>query len=382
MLDTLRCASLLRAVKDARVVTLGDTEQLQAIGASGWYAAATARHKPNELTVVRRQKDPLDRDAAQLIRDGRAPEALKQYAERGRFHVAETPQHAMAQMFRDYTRFRDMGLGARDVKILADQSNEMIDTANRFVQQDRLKRGEISEHGIEVRDRQADRRWVLHDNDEILFLNSVKVKGSDAIKNGSVGKIMRVDQRYNTVRIRFHETGREVTIPATADIGLSTAMHAQKFQGGEMQVALVVGGRSNTTKNAGYVLASRGISETHVYANEADHGQDPIQGLGQLWQQQNPQELASEAIERARAEEPLEIPVPREIAPRGDHLRPDRDQPDRERLPEPEWAAGQRVRREPEPNEWELPEQSLDPPSLEQPSLEQSLDRGDGGLER
>jgi conjugative relaxase-like TrwC/TraI family protein len=303
-LDTLRADKLLKAVGDARIVTLGDTRQLSAIGGAGWYADALARHGSIELTEVRRQKDQRDVEDYALVRDGQSNEALGNLAERGRLHVAASDGDRFADVFSDYHGHREQGRLARDIRIVLDSSNQDVDTANRFVQRDRLSRGEISPTSAVVESEDQGRRWALHENDQIIMLSSVRVRGEDPVKNGTSGVVRKLDLDRNRVRVRL-EDDREVNLPLSASIGLSYAVHIQKFQGGEAPVALVVPGR-NTSRNAGYTSLTRGVEESHVYVSDEAGG---VSALAERWATVNEKVSATTTIEQLRREEQvMELP--------------------------------------------------------------------------
>lgn len=300
-LDTLRMHKLLKAVGDARIVTLGDTRQLAAIGGAGWYADALDRHGSIELTEVRRQKDQRDVNDYALVRDGRAAEALRGLDERGRVHVSLTDADRIGSVFADYQSLRGGGRLARDIRIVLDSSNADVDTVNRFVQRDRIERREISPRGIEVESEEQGRRWRLHENDQVIMLSTTRVRGEDPVKNGTMGVVRRIDEQRNRVRIRLDD-GHEVNLPANAGIGLGYACHISKMQGGETPIALVVPG-VQSSRNSGYTLLTRGIEESHVYVSNERGG---LQALGEAWQRVDEKESARTAIERIRSEQAIE----------------------------------------------------------------------------
>ncbi len=303
-LDTLRAGKFLEAVKDARIVTLGDTSQLSAIGGSGWYSDALERHGSIELTEVRRQKDQRDVADYDLVRDGKAPEALANLAQRGRVHVADTEADRLGAVFADYQSHRSSGWLARDVRIVVDASNQEVDTANRFVQRDRLARGEISPKFIEVENSEG-RRWRLHENDEVIMLATVRVRGAAPLKNGTTAIVKQIDLDRKIVRLRVHGE-REIKIPISGAIGVGYAAHINKYQGGETPVALVVPGRAQTNQNSGYTMLTRGVDESHVYVSEEAGG---VEALAERWSTPEVKQSASARIEELQREtEVSELP--------------------------------------------------------------------------
>lgn len=301
-LDTLRMDKLLKAVRDARIVTLGDAGQLAAIGAAGWYADALVRHGSIELTEVRRQKDQRDVADLDLIRKGRVAEALRNLEARGRLNLAADQSERAGVMFAKYAELRDAKVRAEDVKMIFNGSNAEVDAANRAVDRYRIARGEVSPYFIEVESEEQGRRWHLHDNDNVIMLSTVRVRGGDPIKNGTTGVIRRINLRTNQVRIRF-DNGREETLSASDAIGKGDGVHIQKYQGGEVPYALN-GPSEQTSRNALYTMASRGTVETHIFAMGSRND------LAEQMQREEVKESASHAFERIRAESQVAVMPP------------------------------------------------------------------------
>src|SRR3546814_6584251 len=66
----------------AKVVLVGDPEQLQAIEAGAAFRAVTERHGWAEITEIRRQCEDWPRDATKALATGRAGEAIHAYEDR------------------------------------------------------------------------------------------------------------------------------------------------------------------------------------------------------------------------------------------------------------------------------------------------------------
>ncbi|BBD03700.1 hypothetical protein YGS_C4P0044 (plasmid) [Sphingobium sp. YG1] len=82
----------------AKVVMVGDPEQLQAIEAGASFRALTERHGAAEITEIRRQLEDWQRDATKALATGRAGEAIHAYSAHGMVHAAETREQARAEL--------------------------------------------------------------------------------------------------------------------------------------------------------------------------------------------------------------------------------------------------------------------------------------------
>src|SRR3546814_1178379 len=74
----------------AKVVLVGDPEQLQAIEAGAAFRAAAERHGAVEITSIRRQDVEWQREATRELATGRTGDAIGRYAEDGFVHVARS----------------------------------------------------------------------------------------------------------------------------------------------------------------------------------------------------------------------------------------------------------------------------------------------------
>ena len=131
MVDTRRMQWLLEAAGPAVIRTVGDDRQLAPIGPGGWYGEQLARHPGTELTHVYRQRNPDDvRDFTDLGA-GKVEEAVRSLGNRNRILVLEEfgqRAHAIVDLYRQE---RGRGRGARDVGVVLDGSNHVLDDVNR-----------------------------------------------------------------------------------------------------------------------------------------------------------------------------------------------------------------------------------------------------------
>src|SRR5690606_9556957 len=92
--------------RGAKVVLVGDVEQLQAIGAGAAFRSVCERHGSAEITTVRRQQADWQRDATRQLATGRTAEALDSYREAGHVHAAPTREQARSELIDSWDRDR------------------------------------------------------------------------------------------------------------------------------------------------------------------------------------------------------------------------------------------------------------------------------------
>ena len=90
----------------AKVVLVGDPEQLQAIEAGAVFRRLSERHGAVELTQVRRQQEEWQRLATRQLATGRTDEAIGAYEAAGRVHGHESKADARQALVDAWSRVR------------------------------------------------------------------------------------------------------------------------------------------------------------------------------------------------------------------------------------------------------------------------------------
>ncbi len=93
--------------RGAKIVLVGDHEQLQAIGAGAPFRAITEEIGHAELSEIRRQRVDWQREASVQFATHRTDLGLRAYNEHGNISFAETGEDARGQIVRDYLADRD-----------------------------------------------------------------------------------------------------------------------------------------------------------------------------------------------------------------------------------------------------------------------------------
>ncbi|MGH1558129.1 Ti-type conjugative transfer relaxase TraA [Caulobacter segnis] len=108
MIGSRQMERLLSAAEKAgaKVVLVGDPEQLQAIEAGAAFRSIGERHSHVEITQVRRQHEDWQRDATRQLATGRTGEALAAYDARGMVHAAEARDQAREDLVERWDRDR------------------------------------------------------------------------------------------------------------------------------------------------------------------------------------------------------------------------------------------------------------------------------------
>ncbi|MDE8651463.1 Ti-type conjugative transfer relaxase TraA [Novosphingobium album (ex Liu et al. 2023)] len=232
----------------AKVVLVGDAEQLQAIEAGAAFRSLAERHGAAEINEVRRQHEDWQKDATRALATGRTGEAIHAYEQHDMVHAAETREAARAELIDtwDAQRVADPD----KTRIILTHTNAEVRDLNQAAR-DRLR--DTGELGADVRV-SADRgAREFAQGDRIMFLKNERGLG---VKNGTLGRVERVSPDSMAVRL---DDGRSVAFDlkdyAHVDHGYAATIH--KSQG--------------VTVDQGHVLATPGMDRHSAYVALSRH---------------------------------------------------------------------------------------------------------------
>jgi len=235
----------------AKVVLVGDAEQLQAIEAGAAFRALTERHGAAEITEIRRQQEGWQRDATRELATGRTAEALGRYEAAGMVHAHETRDAARAALVEGWDEVRRTRPEASQVML----AHTRVDVA----ELNRLARGRMRESGALKGEDQAlgtergERAFAV--GDRLMFLRNER---SLEVKNGTLGTVERVDGGGLAVRLDGPE--RRVV-----DFGLKDYAHI------DHGYAATIHKSQGVTVDRAHLLATEGLDRHAAYVGLSRH---------------------------------------------------------------------------------------------------------------
>ncbi|MEG3146536.1 Ti-type conjugative transfer relaxase TraA [Sphingomonas sp. RT2P30] len=246
--------------RGAKVVLVGDPEQLQAIEAGAAFRATAERHGGVEITEIRRQRDDWQRDATRQLATGRTPEAIASYDERGRIHAAETRDQARGELIDRWERDRGSSPGA--TRIILTHTNDEVRALN-IAARERLRAGGALGEDVAVRAERGERQFAT--GDRVMFLNNERSLG---VKNGTLGQVQSVTQSRMAVML---DDGRSVAFDvkdyANIDHGYAATVH--KSQGVTVDRVHVLA-TPGLDRHAAYVALSRHRDSVDLHYSRDD----------------------------------------------------------------------------------------------------------------
>ena len=237
----------------AKVVLVGDAEQLQAIEAGAAFRAIADQVGVIAITEPRRQLEAWQREATKELATARTVMALDRYEAAGMVHRHETREAARDGVIAAWNAARQQSPLSSHI-ILAHERVDVraLNEAARAVRRDAGELG--ADHHVQT---EAGER-LLAEGDRIYFLRNERGLG---VKNGTLGTLARIEGGQLTVRLDGAGgagTGRAVAFELAdyADIDHGYAATVHKTQGVTVDQAHVLA-TPGMDRHLAYVALSR-----------------------------------------------------------------------------------------------------------------------------
>lgn len=267
--------------RGAKLVLVGDHEQLQAIGAGSPFRAIAERVGAVELSEIRRQKEDWQRHASIAFATHRTVEGLAAYADRGGVQFGADRDETRAALVRDY--LADLEQHPSGSRIALAHRRADVRAVNADIRAALQERGLLASGAGEgvakvTRDPETlgrelvyqtnDGKRAFASGDRILLLENNRDLG---VKNGMLGTVQAVEA--DAIHIRLDGPGdgrngaRTISIPVNSyqafDHGYATTIH--KSQGATVDRAFVMASAS-MDRHLTYVAMTRHRDSVKLYA--------------------------------------------------------------------------------------------------------------------
>lgn len=263
----------------AKLVLVGDPDQLQPIEAGAAFRAIADRIGYAELETVYRQREQWMRDASLDLARGNVARALDAYEDAGMVRTEWTRAEAIGALIEDWNRDYDP---AKSSLILAHRRRD-VRALNQMARAKLVERDLVGE-GFAFRTEDGIRQFAA--GDRIVFL---KNEGSLGVKNGMLANVVEATAGRIVAEIGEGEGRRRVTIEqhlyANVDHGYATTVH--KSQGATVDRVKVLAS-STLDRHLTYVAMTRHRETAELYVAMAeftnrasgvlvDHGEAPFE---------------------------------------------------------------------------------------------------------
>ena len=269
MMDARQLSRVLdhASAHHAKVILLGDPDQLKPIGPGDAFRGLLEQHAPARLETIRRQAEPWQREASENLAGGRVAAALDAYQQAGRLHLADTRAAARTELLAQVAADRTADPGSPQL-VLA-YRNDDVQRLNAGIRAHRQVAGELRA-GVDVAgvEYSAGDRLVFLKNDhqgrEVTNLDRGRGQAV-GVKNGTLATLERVSPDRFVARL---DDGRRVAFSPEQynHIAHGYAVTIHKSQGATVDRTYVLADPM-MNRNASYVALTRHRQGVQVYSD-------------------------------------------------------------------------------------------------------------------
>jgi Ti-type conjugative transfer relaxase TraA len=268
MVGTRQLARFLDVAETAgaKVVLVGDPEQLQAIEAGAPFRGIVAQTGVAELQEVQRQRHTWQRTATQELAAGNSAKALGRYERHGALIQVSTREAARTALL---ARWAKEGKEHPDQsRLMLAYTREDVRELNEFARALRQQTGELGS-AERIATEKGVKEFAV--GDRLYFLRNEKSLG---VKNGSLGSIEAVQEGIVQVKLDGRDTRVAVDTRFYKDLDYGYAATVYKAQGSTVDRAYLLA-TPHYDRHATYVALSRHRESAAVFYAAEDFGLMP-----------------------------------------------------------------------------------------------------------
>ena len=266
MVCSKQLARFIAAVEraGAKIVLVGDPDQLQPINAGAAFRAIAERTGFVTLEQIQRQRHAWQREASMAFAGSRTAEGLALYAERGAVQFRDDKAAAMNALIEDV--LSDMTSHPKGSRLVLAHRRADVRALNEAIRAGWRETGALGEEKIYQTD-EGERAFAP--GDRLLFRENNRDLG---VKNGMLGTVERADEGRLAVRLD-DDGGKPRTVVvsmadyAAVDHGYAVTIH--KSQGATVDRAFVYASRM-MDRHLTYVAMTRHRDSVRLYVDRGE----------------------------------------------------------------------------------------------------------------
>lgn len=274
MVGTAQLGRVLARAREAgaKVILVGDPDQLQPIEAGAPFRGLLREHPAAELAEIHRQREPWQRAASTALFEGRTADAVTAYAEQGRLVWGEDHGAAMGRLVDDYLRDRAERPDGTRLALAHERAD--VAAMNAEIRAHLRARGalgpelEVSGRRFAVGDRVA---FLRNDyEDRVATADADGVRSREGVRNGTLGRVLGAEGTMLSVRL---DDGREASVDLARyeHVTHGYAVTVHKAQGATVDRAFVLAGR-HLRRDGIYPALTRHTQDAALYASREAFG--------------------------------------------------------------------------------------------------------------
>jgi len=272
MVGTAQLGRIIKHVQEhkAKLVLVGDPNQLQPIEAGTPFRDISNQSGFAELNEIRRQKANWQKAASLDLAKGETEKAIQAYEDHGMVEKVHSEHDAIAALVEDYMVDWEMH-GTDKSRIALAHKRKDVFAINKAIRTAKKSAGELTS-GRTFETNNGKREFAIGDR-ILITRNDYDLN----IRNGMLGWVKEIDPNQLVIKLDDNgkpESSKLVTINtrrfSSFDHGYSTTIH--KAQGGTIDHSFILKSRS-MDENLNYVAMTRHKGQLQIYEAENSNQQ-------------------------------------------------------------------------------------------------------------
>ena len=237
----------------AKIVLVGDPQQLQPIGVGLPFESLIKSFGAAEINNVKRQQVKWQQKATELLSRGYTKKALKKYYTKGHVKFSDKPFDALLDKFINvYKKTNNMPL-------ILTYTNKDVDSINSSIRDYLVKNNRLAT-GYVFETHKGNKAFCV--GEKIICLENDSVSG---VKNGTIGVIQKIDDKI--VFLKSNDKVFKIDLDKYKKIDYGYGVTIHKSQGMTVKNSIFYVNEGNLNENLIYVALSRHINSTNLIIN-------------------------------------------------------------------------------------------------------------------
>ena len=248
---------------EAKLVLVGDPQQLQPINAGAAFRAITERIGFAQLEEVRRQNEPWQREASVDLARHRTTKVLADYEFMGAVRFNDSRDAARTAIVADV--MADRRAHPDDSRLVLTYRRADVRELNEAIRGERVAGGELQE-GVAFQTNDGERKFA--EGDRILFLENNRELG---VKNGMLGTVEAVEPERLNIRLDGQRAASRGPLQEGNQDRRTIDLDAARYTAFDHGYATTIHKSQGATVDRAFVLASPGMDSHLTYVAMTRH---------------------------------------------------------------------------------------------------------------
>ena len=248
---------------EAKLVLVGDPQQLQPINAGAAFRAITERIGFAQLEEVRRQNEPWQREASVDLARHRTTKVLADYEFMGAVRFNDSRDAARTAIVADV--MADRRAHPDDSRLVLTYRRADVRELNEAIRGERVAGGELQE-GVAFQTNDGERKFA--EGDRILFLENNRELG---VKNGMLGTVEAVEPERLNIRLDGQRAASRGPFQERNQDRRTIELDAARYTAFDHGYATTIHKSQGATVDRSFVLASPGMDSHLTYVAMTRH---------------------------------------------------------------------------------------------------------------